>query len=362
MPLKELERLEAVHRYLSLELSVSDELQKIVKTAAEICGTPTALISLIDEDTQYIKFKQAFDFTQTEREHAFCNHTIGKPDFFVVEDALKDHNFVNNPLVTGNPMIRFYAGIPLTTHDGYNLGSLCVIDQIPREISAMNLKMLKLLARHAINLFEFESGLALMKQQYLEAKQVELKLSSFFESSTSEHIIIDRDYTILAFNKRLRDFVNNEYGIAIEKGMKVTNFIRENYLLDFVKNCQRALDGEQVRHERLIQFGPNAHWCDITYDPARNSSGEIIGVSFNSTDITDRIVQQQKMMNHQDILMETAFLQSHELRKPVANIKGLLTLLEMDGYFKSYSGLFKIQKANDILDERIHAIVGFTGT
>lgn len=361
MPLKELERIEAVNRYLSLEISVGDELQKIVKTAAEICGTPTALISLINEDKQSIKFKQAFDFTQTKRQDAFCNYTIERPDFFVVEDALLDHRFVNNPMVTGDPHIRFYAGIPLTTHDGFNIGSLCVIDQIPRTISAVNLKMLKMLARHVINLFEFESGLELMKLQFLQAKHTELKLNSFFESSTSEHIIIDRDYNILAFNKSLRDFVNKEYGIAIEKGMKVTNFVRETYMPDFINNCQRALDGERVRHERLVQFGPNSHWCDITYDPAKNSAGEIIGVSYNSTDITNRIIQQRKMIMHKDLLMETAFLQSHELRKPVANIKGILALLEMDGYFEIYDGLLNIQKANNILDEKIHAIVGFTG-
>lgn len=360
MPLKELESLEAVNRYLTLEISVADRLQKIVKTAAEICGTPTALIALISEDTQYIKFNQGLDFTLMPMVDAFCNHTILEPDFFVVEDALNDERFNDNPLVTGNPNIRFYAGVPLTTDDGYHLGSLCVIDQIPGKIGAVNLKMLKMLARHVINLFEFESGLVLLKQQFIQTKQTEIKLRSFFESSTSEHIIIDRDYIILAFNKRLRDFIYKEYHITIEKGMKITDFVGKVYMQDFIANCKRALAGEQVRHERLVQFGGKSIWCDIDYNPAKNSEGEIIGVSYNSTDITDRILQQNKLLSHQDSLTKTAFLQSHELRKPVANIKGILTLLQMEGYFENYGSLQKMEKATNVLDERIRAIVECT--
>ncbi|CAM4108314.1 GAF domain-containing protein [Pedobacter westerhofensis] len=361
MPLSELERLKAVNKFLKIDFSLNKELQEIVSTAAKICGCPTALISLIGEQTQYIRVKQAFNFTQTARKDAFCNYTIEEDKYFVVEDATKDERFSNNPLVTGDTRIRFYAGIPLTTHDGYKLGSLCVIDESPKTISEIKLKMLTMLARHAIALFEFESGLAILKSQYLEAKLTEIKLLSFFESSTSEHIMIDKDYNILAFNRRLRDFVQQEYHITIEKGMKVTDFVRESYMPDFIENCGKALSGERVRHERLIKFGKISHWCDITYDPTRNTNGDIIGISYNSTNITERINEQQNMIAHQNLLAKTAFLQSHELRKPVANIKGILLLLRMGNYFITYPEFQEIQDDVDELDEKIKTIIGFTG-
>ncbi|CAM4432723.1 PAS domain S-box-containing protein [Pedobacter westerhofensis] len=360
MPLNEPERLQAVDKFMKIDFSLEQELQDIVSTAAKICDCPTALISLIGEETQYIRFKQSFDFTQTARKDAFCNHTIDTSDFFVVEDASKDDRFMNNPLVLGDPNIRFYAGIPLATHDGFNLGSLCVIDKSPKTISGVKLKMLTMLARHAMHLFEFESGISLLKSQYLEAKKTETKLLSFFESSTSEHIMIDKDYTILAFNKRLRDFILQEYHIAIEKGMKVTAFVRENYMAEFLNNCSRALLGERIRHERLIQFKESSHWCDITYDPARNADGEIIGISFNSTDITNRIEEQKKLLLHQNLLAKTAFLQSHELRRPVANMKGILQLLKIENHFNAYPLLLEIENDLEELDEKIKTIVGFT--
>lgn len=360
MPLKELERLQGLSKYLKTTISLETELQAIAKTAANICGTPAAIITLISGGTQYISYSESFDFRDISREDDFCNFNLSGQEPLVVEDTLKDQRFINNALVKDEPKIRFYAGMPLTTHDGHNLGCLCVIDQAPASFSALKLKMLKMLAAQIIHLFEFESGLAVLKKQFTASKKMEIKLRSFFESSTSEHIILDRDYNVLAFNKRLMDFVQKAYHITIEKGMKVTAFVHENYMEDFIANCQKALSGQRVRHERQIQFGKNSHWCDITYDPAKNAEGEIIGVSYNSTDITDRILQQNVMLNCKAMLMRTAFLQSHELRKPVANIKGLLMLIKLDGHFDHIPAFIEMQNAINNLDEKIHVIVGYT--
>lgn len=222
--------------------------------------------------------------------------------------------------MTNDPKIRFYGGVPLSTHDGHHLGRLCVIDQSPKKISDMKVKMLKMLSRQVMQLLEYDLSLSVLKSQYLEARKIEVKLHSFFESTSSEHIMLDRNYNILAFNKRLEAFVEKEYRIKIQKGMKITDFIRKNYLRDFKDNYKRALAGERIRLERLIQFGRVPRWYDIAYDPAFNEEGEIIGVSYNSTDITYRILEQNMITNHQNTLAKTAFLQSHELRKPVANI------------------------------------------
>lgn len=135
MPLRELERLQAVNRFIKLEISKEKELQEIVELAASICGTPTALITLIGEDMQYIRFKTGFKYNTTRRKDAFCNHVIEQDELFMVLDTDLDNRFINNPLVTGGPHIRFYAASPLTTQDGHHLGSLCVIGQAPGELS-----------------------------------------------------------------------------------------------------------------------------------------------------------------------------------------------------------------------------------
>lgn len=361
MPQKELERLQAVSRYLKININLEEELRTIAKTASDISESAVALIILSDEDKQDIRFSHPSGFKHTSTEDVLYQYTISEDKILIIEDLHKDLRFANNKLINSSSYIRFYMGMPLRTRDGYNLGSMCVMDYAAAPVSAVKLKMLKMLARHIIHILEFESGLGLLKKQFIEAKKMEIKLRSFFESSTSEHIMLDAEYKILAFNKRVRDLVQKEYHVTLMPGMKVTDFVNEDYMADFIKNCRRALAGERIRHERLILFGKTSRWCELTYNPARNSEGEILGVSYNSTDITDRVTQQENMLNQHNLLMKTAFLQSHELRKPVANIEGILMLLKMDGYFSTYPMLLDIQSAVDELDEKIRTIVSFTG-
>jgi len=362
MLVNELERLKAVNRFLLMDLSIEKELQEIVQLAAHICKTPSALITLIGEDKQFIKFKQAFEFTESLKADAFCLYTIHEDNLLIVEDTLLDQRFINNPFVTGEPKIRFYAGAPLITSDGYKLGSLCVVDQVPKLLTALQEEMLSMLAKQIIQLLEFDSGLDLLKVQFKEAKATEVKLRSFFESSTSQHIMIDKEYKIVFFNKRLQEFVKQAYQINISPGMGADQFIHQNYMADFLMNCKKALSGECIRHERMIIFGGNSYWHDITYHPARNSEGEIIGISYNSTDITNTIMDEHNLVKHQELLNQIAFIQSHELRKPVSNIMGLLTLLEFDGFLEQYKILKEMQNTVNLLDAKINLIVSYAST
>ncbi|MGI4749003.1 MAG: GAF domain-containing protein, partial [Janthinobacterium lividum] len=225
MPQKELERLAAVNRFLNLEFSKEKELQEIVNLAARICKTPTALITLIAEDTQYVKFKFGSDLETTRREDAFCNHVIGQQEVMMVPDALLDTRFVNNPLVTGGPGIRFYAGSPITTQDGHNLGSLCVIGQESKELSSDQQEMLQALSKQVIHLLEFDASLNILKEQFLEAKDSEIKLRSFFESSSACHLLLGETLEVLAFNKVTTEFVQKMYQAKLATGMRVTDFI-----------------------------------------------------------------------------------------------------------------------------------------
>lgn len=153
-PSNESSRLAALLRFELLDTPAEAMFDNITALAAQICETPIALISLVDAERQWFKSRQGLDARETPRELAFCAHAINGETLFEVENALLDPRFRDNPLVTGAPDIRFYAGMPLADSEGHNLGTLCVIDRQPRQLSERQKGALKLLAQQAINLFE----------------------------------------------------------------------------------------------------------------------------------------------------------------------------------------------------------------
>ncbi len=127
----------------------------IVRLAAETCDVPIALITLVDGGRQWFKARIGLQVSETPREHAFCAHAIQSPgENFIVEDASVDPRFVANPLVTGDPSIRFYAGAPLVTREGIALGTVCVLDTAPRTLDGKQLELLRFLAQQVVDRLE----------------------------------------------------------------------------------------------------------------------------------------------------------------------------------------------------------------
>lgn len=153
-PANEQERLEALEAYQVLDTEAEKAFDDLTILASRICQTPIALVSLIDPERQWFKARVGLDACETERDIAFCAHAIHKPEVMEVQDTLQDERFWDNPLVTGAPFIRFYAGAPLITPEGFAIGTLCVIAPHPMKLTDEQKDNLSILARAVVSQLE----------------------------------------------------------------------------------------------------------------------------------------------------------------------------------------------------------------
>jgi signal transduction histidine kinase len=179
-PLNENQRIAALHEYDLLDSLPDKDYDDITRIAADICGMPISLISLIDKDRQWFKSRVGMEAAETPRDIAFCAHAILQPDeIFLVRNTTLDDRFADNPLVTGDLNVNFYAGVPLVTEGGNALGTLCVIDSKPNDLSKEQKETLKALARQVVAYFELRKKSKLLHQQKTQLQQINEDLSRF---------------------------------------------------------------------------------------------------------------------------------------------------------------------------------------
>lgn len=219
-PSRELSRLAALLRYEILDTPDESEFDDFTHLAAQICGTPIALISLVDGHRQWFKSRYGLEVSHTPREISFCSHAIEGPGLFEIPDASQDPRFQNNPLVTDEPHIRFYAGTPLTSPDGYNIGTLCVIDRQPRQLDACQRDALSRLSRQVIRLFEKR----LQARRYAEQAALQQAL---LNSAASAMLVTTADGCISAVNPTAERLFGYSEAMLLNQPLTSVLFPRE---------------------------------------------------------------------------------------------------------------------------------------
>ena len=303
IPHNEKERLEALKSYHIMDSLSEQEFNAITKLAASICGVPIALISLLDENRQWFKAKFGIDVEETPRNISFCQHAILETKIFEVENALENPIFAQNPLVTNDPDIRFYAGAPLIDPNGYNLGTLCVIDKKPKKLTDEQKDSLETLASEVVSLILLRKS---KKDMELAKNEMEAMLSGLQEGIVFQNV----NGEIIRCNQSAEKILGLTYDQMIGKTSVDPSWraIHEDGS-DFPGNTHPAMVTLETKLplSNIIMgvHKPNGEltWITINSVPLFTNDTNIInGVISTFKDITESKVQQDKIKENEALL------------------------------------------------------------
>ncbi len=319
-PKNELERLSALHLYNILDTAPEEAFDRITALAARLFSVPVVAVSLSDQNRQWFKSCRGLGVRELNREIAFCGHVVSSTETLIIPDTKLDSRFAKNPLVVGEPKIRFYAGAPLRTQDGYILGTLCIADQKPRSLSPEEQKSLEDLAAIVVSQIEpriFLDKIAMAERAF---KRSEANLKAIFDNSSQSFVLIDREHKIQAFNKLANKRAELVYKKQLQQGDSIYDFVADIDLGDFDRDFDNALGGNSVKLEREISSSlGEKHWFEFDYSPVFEE-GEIIGVCLSVLSITDR----------KKAIKELA-ASEERFRSLVQNSSDIITILKEDG-------------------------------
>lgn len=291
LPEGEPARLDALRGFQVLDTAPEEAFNEMVELAAHICGAPIALISLVDEHRQWFKAKVGITESETSRDLAFCAHAILQHELFVVNDATKDRRFAGSPLVTSEPRIRFYAGAPLVTSEGHELGTLCVIDRIPRELTPQQEQALRVLSRHVVTQLELRRSLHERQQVENELRRARDELEMRVQRRTAElaksneelwNEVQERHRTERALRSRTEQMVHFQSTLLelVQGSFEDLDFA----LTRITEADARALDVERVS-VWLFNEDRTSIVCENMYHLSTNAHDK--GLQINAADVPE---------------------------------------------------------------------------
>ncbi len=319
----------------------------ITDLASQICNTPIALITLVDRDRQWFKSRVGLAATQTGRDVSFCGHAIFDPEqVFVVEDALQDARFADNPLVQGDPQIRFYAGAPIVTEDGHALGTVCVIDRRARVLEP---------AQHAALCSLASLVATLLEHEHLQREEAQRNSAEERRRSQIAHALLQAGRQLKSFvdSDCVYQFVNLAYSDYWQcrsediVGKHVADLVGEAVFQETIKpRLDRALAGEMVQYEAAFSFpGMGVRQMEVWYLPAYGDAGDILGVVVWVHDIEQRKQREDDLnqaltsLQHKTLEQERFIhIISHDLREPINTINNFAGLLADESTSSDASG------------------------
>lgn len=274
-------RVEALRQYGVLDTLPEEALDDLTALAATICEMPIALISLVDEQRQWFKSKIGITAAETPREVSFCSHSLGSTELFIVPDATKDARFARNPLVTGEPGIRFYAGAPLVSPEGESLGTLCVIDRVPRTLIPVQELALRVLSRQVMTHLK-------LGRQWRELQASEGKLRAIFEAEPECVKLLGSDGTFQEMNAAGLQLIEAE-SLEIVAGQSLLPLVVSEHREAVSAMLEAVAGGEKRTVEyRLVGLKGTSRWVEMKGAPFREAAtgrNLVLGVLH---DITDR--------------------------------------------------------------------------
>ncbi len=282
---RERARQQALHDLQILDTPAEAEFDDLAWLAAQLCSVSIALVSLVDANRQWFKARYGLDVQQTARSVSFCAHTIEQDSLLEIVDALQDPRFADNPLVTGAPHIRFYAGAPLVTTDGHRLGTLCVIDTRPRELDATQREALQRLAARAAHNLE-------ARRKRMRAESRERTLALLLEAMPDAVVTCDAAGLLEEFNKAARQWHGvDPRALPVQEWAQYFDLYEPDgrrLLASERIPLHRAWHGEQVREVEVVirvkDLPPR--WVLCNADPLFAGDGSRLGAVCVMRDVT----------------------------------------------------------------------------
>ncbi|WP_312223700.1 HWE histidine kinase domain-containing protein [Rhizobium rhizoryzae] len=335
----------ALHSYNVLDTPPEQDFDDIAKVAARVCGAPIAVVNLVDTRRQFFKAEVGLGVRSTPLETAFCRHALLEDDVLVIPDATRDHRLECNPLVTGEPHIRSYAGALLKTEDGLPIGTVCVLDYAVRDFSDDQVEMLRFLARQAMTQLELRRTVTSQRQLLARTRAAERAKANFERvvRQASDFIgIADRHGKVIFLNDAARELVGLEQDEPLPPDVldyvaEADHQVFKERVVPAVKSGESCEQQIRLTHFRTGEIVPALY----TMFPMRDEDGETVGYGVVTKDMTELKAEDARRAG---MMAEAA----HRIKNTLSIVQAIVS--------QSLRNAGNIEEAKDVISKRVMAL------